>query len=127
MLRDQVKLEEIMRHVATLGSLGKGRTWSSWTRQLASEPASYYRLPRACPTWPNLYQFARGVKRKSKVDLDTLPQGVLVQDVDLNALKKEEGDEVVYPTVIQQVRNNMKKFENCVILTRVGGFYEVGS
>lgn len=30
-----------------------------------------------------------------------------------------------YPTVILQARNNMRKFENCVLLTRVGGFYEL--
>ena len=49
-----------------------------------------------------------------------------MQDVDSNVLKKEVEDEVAYPTVIQQVRNNIKKFDDCVILTRVGGFYEVG-
>lgn len=30
-----------------------------------------------------------------------------------------------YPTVILQARNNMRKFENCILLTRVGGFYEM--
>lgn len=30
-----------------------------------------------------------------------------------------------YPTVLQGVKNNMLKFDNCVILTRVGNFYEV--
>ena len=30
-----------------------------------------------------------------------------------------------YPTVIQQARDNMNKFTNCVVLTRVGGFYEI--
>ena len=30
-----------------------------------------------------------------------------------------------YPTVIQQARDNMNKFINCVLLTRVGGFYEI--
>ena len=30
-----------------------------------------------------------------------------------------------YPTVVQQARNNINKFENCVVLTRVGSFYEV--
>jgi hypothetical protein len=30
-----------------------------------------------------------------------------------------------YPTVIQGARNNMVKFQNCVLLTRVGSFYEV--
>lgn len=30
-----------------------------------------------------------------------------------------------YSTVIQQARDNMDKFVNCVVLTRVGGFYEL--
>lgn len=30
-----------------------------------------------------------------------------------------------YPTVIKQARTNMAKFDNCVLLTRVGGFYEL--
>ena len=31
----------------------------------------------------------------------------------------------VYPTVVQQARDNMRKFDKCVLLTRVGSFYEV--
>ena len=30
-----------------------------------------------------------------------------------------------YPTVVLQARNNMRKYENCVLLTRVGSFYEL--
>ncbi|KAF2088196.1 muts domain V [Saccharata proteae CBS 121410] len=30
-----------------------------------------------------------------------------------------------YPTVLQQVRTNMIKYEQCVILTRIGNFYEL--
>ncbi|CAK7568265.1 MAG: MutS protein 1 [Sporothrix epigloea] len=30
-----------------------------------------------------------------------------------------------YPTVVMQARSNMHKFANCVLLTRVGGFYEL--
>ena len=33
----------------------------------------------------------------------------------------------VYPTVVQQALDNMRKFENCVLLTKVGSFYEVCS
>lgn len=63
----------------------------------------------------------RSAKTKSTVKLKDLPQG---------ALKLEPYDEVVddtprYPTVVQGHRNNMQKFKNCVVLTRVGGFYEV--
>jgi hypothetical protein len=34
-------------------------------------------------------------------------------------------DSPAYPTVLQQAKSNMLKFENCVVLTRVGGFYEL--
>ncbi|BFZ53572.1 hypothetical protein PYCC9005_000598 [Savitreella phatthalungensis] len=30
-----------------------------------------------------------------------------------------------YPTVLQQVRDNCQKFPGCVVLTKVGGFYEL--
>lgn len=30
-----------------------------------------------------------------------------------------------YPAVVQQACNNMQKFQDCVVLTRVGSFYEV--
>jgi hypothetical protein len=32
-----------------------------------------------------------------------------------------------YPTVVQGAKNNMIKFHDCVVLTRVGNFYEVFS
>jgi DNA mismatch repair ATPase MutS len=36
-----------------------------------------------------------------------------------------EDDKPTLPTVLQQARSNMLKFQNCVLLTRVGGFYEL--
>ncbi|KAL4784685.1 muts domain V-domain-containing protein [Aspergillus varians] len=63
----------------------------------------------------------RYAKTQSTVKLKDLPQG---------AVKLEPYEELVddvprYPTVVQGHRNNMQKFKNCVILTRVGGFYEL--
>ncbi|GKT83391.1 mutS domain V [Colletotrichum tofieldiae] len=52
--------------------------------------------------------------------LDDLPQGALPLDPH-PAL--DEGP--AYPTVVLQARRNMQKFNNCVLLTRVGGFYEL--
>lgn len=37
----------------------------------------------------------------------------------------EDGEEPAYPTVVLQAHRNMRRFENCVLLTRVGGFYEL--
>jgi hypothetical protein len=65
--------------------------------------------------------WARGAKRKSTVALKDLPQGILPKAV----LLQDAEAEPAYPTVIQQARNNMRKFSHCVVLTRVGSFYEV--
>src|SRR4051794_29118691 len=62
----------------------------------------------------------RGAKRKTKMSVSDLPQGPLAA---LSTPMLPE--EPVYPTVIAQVRANMKRFNTCVVLTRVGGFYEV--
>lgn len=57
------------------------------------------------------------------MDLDEIPQGAI--NVDLEKLPPLEDDEPEFPPLLQQVRNNMLKFSHCVLLTRVGGFYEV--
>ena len=56
------------------------------------------------------------------VKLDDLPQGFVAPS---EPLPPPEEDEPAYPTVVQQARRNMQKFDNCVLLTRVGGFYEL--
>jgi hypothetical protein len=64
----------------------------------------------------------REAKRKSTVSMMDLPQGILpMTKMDLF----DVGEEPAYPTVVQQARNNMRKFSHCVVLTRVGSFYEV--
>lgn len=37
---------------------------------------------------------------------------------------EEEQNEPQWPPVVSQARRNMDKFERCILLTRVGGFYE---
>ncbi len=69
--------------------------------------------------WPPHTQ-TRGKKTKSSMQLDELPQGL----IPLEPLSLEE-PAPQYPTVVLQARSNMRKFENCVLLTRVGGFYEL--
>ncbi|KAL9586308.1 MAG: hypothetical protein Q9212_000976 [Teloschistes hypoglaucus] len=64
----------------------------------------------------------RGAKSKSTVKLKELPQGALEP---LSNTAEQDEEEPTYPTVIRQARNNMQKFENCVLLTRVGSFYEL--
>jgi MutS domain I len=52
--------------------------------------------------------------------VEDLPQGT----IPLDSVPMED-DAPVYPTVVLQARANMRKFDNCVLLTRVGGFYEL--
>lgn len=66
----------------------------------------------------------RGKKTKTVVSLDDLPQGVIQTDP-LTPLEVEPPSSPAYPTVVLQARRNMQKFDNCVLLTRVGGFYEL--
>lgn len=63
----------------------------------------------------------RGAKTKTTVKLKDLPQGALK----LQPYQEVVDDAPKYPAVVQGHWNNMQKFKNCVILTRVGGFYEV--
>ncbi|KAF2187668.1 DNA mismatch repair protein MutS [Zopfia rhizophila CBS 207.26] len=51
-----------------------------------------------------------------------MPQGAINIGFEKQLPHDEEPD---YPPLIQQVRNNMLKFGHCVLLTRVGGFYEL--
>lgn len=67
-------------------------------------------------------EWKRGAKRRSALKLDSLPQGSIGVKEEERVLENEE---VEYPTVVQQALNNMRKFDHCVLLTRVGGFYEV--
>lgn len=64
----------------------------------------------------------RGAKSKATVPLKDLQHdgGEVRQP-----LQETQDDGPGYPAVVQQARNNMRKFENCVLLTRVGSFYEV--
>ncbi|KAH8890959.1 DNA mismatch repair protein MutS [Thozetella sp. PMI_491] len=71
--------------------------------------------------WPHGQQI-RGKKTKTTVTLDDLPQGLLPA---AQPLPPPEEDGPAYPTVVLQARRNMQKFDNCVLLTRVGGFYEL--
>lgn len=57
--------------------------------------------------------------------LDDLPQGVIKFEPPPEEEEEEAPQEPAYPTVILQAKRNMQKFDNCVLLTRVGGFYEL--
>lgn len=73
-------------------------------------------------TYSKIQIHIRGAKSRATVQLKDLPQGVLESE---HAVREKEDDGPAYPMMIQQARNNMRKFADCVLLTRVGGFYEV--
>lgn len=62
----------------------------------------------------------RGKKTKATTRVEDLPP----PPFPLEPVSVED-DVPAYPTVVLQARSNMRKFENCVLLTRVGGFYEL--
>jgi hypothetical protein len=69
---------------------------------------------------------ARGKKTKTTVSFDALPQGPLPALGDAaDGVLPEQDSGPAYPTVVMQARRNMNKYDNCVLLTRVGGFYEL--
>ncbi|ORY60184.1 muts domain V [Pseudomassariella vexata] len=62
-------------------------------------------------------------KKKTSLKLEDLPQGLVQADGPPVLEPLDEGP--AYPTVVLQAHRNMQRFENCVLLTRVGGFYEL--
>lgn len=65
---------------------------------------------------------ARGAKTMASMKIKDLPQGVIGIDP-LSELEPDDAPQ--YPAVVQGAKNNMIKFSDCVVLTRVGNFYEV--
>ena len=66
----------------------------------------------------------RGAKSRATVQLDELSNSTTKACI---GLPEQENARSTYPTVVQQALDNMRRYENCVLLTRVGSFYEVGS
>lgn len=94
----------------------RGRSLLHATCSHARRPTPYTKVPAGAPV--ELY---RGAKTKTTAKLKDLPQGALkLETYDDGA---DEGPR--YPTVVRGHKNNMQKFKNCVVLTRVGSFYEV--
>jgi hypothetical protein len=106
------KAHQLIRRVYSTAST---RPLSSSTRPIAKPRATRF-IAQACITVSQ----CRGAKRKSVVTLGDLQQGPLQSE----ALPPQDDAEPEYPPLLQQVRNNMLKFSHCVLVTRVGGFYE---
>ncbi|KAH7086726.1 muts domain V-domain-containing protein [Paraphoma chrysanthemicola] len=108
---------------ATLSRSIRTSSYSSISRVPFLASTRPFTKPRARQPWPAYnHPFQRRCAgRKATVKLDELPQGVL----ETKALPPQDDAEPDYPPLLQQVRNNMLKFSHCVLLTRVGGFYEL--
>ncbi|KAF1932457.1 DNA mismatch repair protein muts [Didymella exigua CBS 183.55] len=91
-------------------------SFSSLTRPCAKPRAARF----AGATWTGSLQL-RGAKRKASIKLEEVPQGSIGSE----ALPPQDDAEPDYPPLLQQVRNTMLKFSHCVVVTRVGGFYEL--
>lgn len=123
-------------------SPGRGSSWLSGRRHNGTivtrpSPSPFAGLPRVAghqvrgkktKTVVNLDDLPQGIvrgrKTKTVVSLDDLPQGLIRPDPEA-PLDEEPPVSPAYPTVVLQARRNMQKFDNCVLLTRVGGFYEL--
>ncbi|KAH6646429.1 muts domain V [Truncatella angustata] len=78
------------------------------------------------PVHPRHQQQIRGKKTKTTINFADLPQGpIKPPETPLSSVQDGQEEGPAYPTVVLQARRNMAKFENCVLLTRVGGFYEL--
>ena len=116
-----------MRHVALISSalarstvrFRDARTYSHAIRHAPACRSGFW--SRSIPSVAPLAQ-VRGAKSKTTIKLEDLPQGIL-EGGPLPPSQEDEGPG--YPIVVQQAWNNMQKFHDCVLLTRVGNFYEL--
>ena len=65
--------------------------------------------------------FSHTLKTKATFGAGRLPNA---QSSQREALP-EIDDGQIYPAMLQQVRENMRTYKDCVLLTRVGSFYEL--
>jgi len=91
---------------------------------LFSSPAAWSSIQgSALPRQPDP-SLRRGAKTVTRRKVKDLQQGAILAEP-LPELGADERPQ--YPSVLQGARDNMLKFDNCVLLTRVGNFYEVGA
>ena len=64
----------------------------------------------------------RGAKSRATIAVNDLPHSTSTAG---HRIPEIEDVGQAYPPVVQQARDNMRKFDKCVLLTRVGGFYEL--
>lgn len=114
-------------------SSAPGFSLSLWHSQAPNAALREHRLPSR---WLGSGVARRGKKTRTTIKLEDLPQGLLIplepsKSTSPASLEQSEDATVTenespaYPTVVLQAQKNMRKFSNCVLLTRVGSFYEL--
>lgn len=101
----------LLQSILAPGSLSAAALCSPWSKVPFKRPSS-----------------ARGAKTKSTKKVGEIPdlqQGAIAVEPLPDLEATNESQYPVYPTVLQGVRDNIAKFKDCVILTRVGNFYEL--
>ncbi|KAG6004440.1 hypothetical protein E4U21_001062 [Claviceps maximensis] len=91
---------------------------------LVAEASCAAPSPTRNRTRTQIHIHIRGKKTTTTLKLSDLPQGPLPAPCQAEPVADDHA-EPNYPTVVLQARHNMRRFENCVLLTRVGGFYEL--
>ena len=69
----------------------------------------------------------RGAKTTTRKRIKDLQQGAIHAEPLPEFEEEHVSQQAQYPPVLQGVRENILKFPNCVVITRVGNFYEVGT
>lgn len=126
-----VRASRVTFHKRKLHSRPLGK-WPAPTATLRCRSSpQHHGLPTRAHVGPRDFPHTqiRGKKTRTVVSLDDLPQGLVRPDSLPAASPPDEQEPPApapsYPTVVLQARRNMQKFDNCVLLTRVGGFYEL--
>lgn len=102
-------------------------------RQVCLPSSTCIRSAQISHCLPPPNPFLRGIRQSPKRDTRGVKTRASIQLNDLAGSSKQSQHDIAervekppaYPAVVSQARDNMRKYENCVLLTRVGSFYEV--
>ena len=109
----------VRRHIVRRSKSGRGHH-SLTSLSCIGRRVNVFRPDHSPAQNTQLQRWSRGAKKSSRIDASELPQGALM----LEPLARD-AERPSYPTVVRQAWNNMRRFDKCVLLTRVGSFYEV--
>ena len=102
------------------GRLSKSLYSFSLTQRLLTGRKSLQRSP----PWSSKFVWRsqlRGLKTKTTVQYDDTSSSLSNE----RPLEVADGGKAQYPPVVQQAADNMLKHKDCVLLTKVGSFYEL--